>query len=248
MTLEQARAIVDAVLAAAPGPVSVFVADDHGELVAAATMDGAAHDTRLNAQRKAYTAARSDQTTTSALAAKVATQSCRAGELRPVLQLLQGRRGRARGRAAGRRRRGQRAPGRGGRAARAGGDRRGRPHGRMTALVGLDVGTTGVKALALAPDGEILARAEADYPLSTPRPGWAEQDPRTGGARPSRRSPRWASATSPASASPGRCTASSCWTSASASSARRSSGTTGAPAPSATSSRSGSAGGGGSWS
>ena len=47
----------------------------------------------------------------------------------------------------------------------------------MTALVGLDVGTTGVKALALAPDGEILARAEADYPLSTPRPGWAEQDP-----------------------------------------------------------------------
>jgi xylulokinase len=47
----------------------------------------------------------------------------------------------------------------------------------MTALVGLDVGTTGVKALALAPDGEILARAEADYPLSTPQPGWAEQDP-----------------------------------------------------------------------
>src|SRR6266545_4374438 len=45
------------------------------------------------------------------------------------------------------------------------------------ALVGLDVGTTGVKALALSPDGEVVARAEEEYPLSTPRPGWAEQDP-----------------------------------------------------------------------
>ena len=48
--------------------MSVYVADDHGELIAAATMDGAAPDTRLNAQRKAYTAARSDATTTRALA------------------------------------------------------------------------------------------------------------------------------------------------------------------------------------
>ncbi len=47
----------------------------------------------------------------------------------------------------------------------------------MTALVGLDVGTTGVKAIAVSPDGEVLARAEEEYPLSTPRPGWAEQDP-----------------------------------------------------------------------
>ena len=47
----------------------------------------------------------------------------------------------------------------------------------MTALVGLDVGTTGVKALAISADGEVLARAEEEYPLSTPRPGWAEQDP-----------------------------------------------------------------------
>ena len=50
--------------------MSVFVADSHGELVAAATMDGAAPDTRLNAQRKAYTAARSDARTTRELAAK----------------------------------------------------------------------------------------------------------------------------------------------------------------------------------
>ena len=45
------------------------------------------------------------------------------------------------------------------------------------ALVGLDVGTTGVKAVAISPEGEVLARAEESYPLSTPRPGWAEQDP-----------------------------------------------------------------------
>jgi uncharacterized protein GlcG (DUF336 family) len=51
MRLEQAQAIVAAVVADAPGPLSVFVADAHGELVAAATMDGAAPDTRLNAQR-----------------------------------------------------------------------------------------------------------------------------------------------------------------------------------------------------
>ena len=47
----------------------------------------------------------------------------------------------------------------------------------MTALVGIDVGTSGVKAIALSPTGEILARAEHDYPLSTPQAGWAEQDP-----------------------------------------------------------------------
>jgi uncharacterized protein GlcG (DUF336 family) len=72
--LEQARAIVDAVTAAANGAVSVFVADPHGELVAAATMDGAAPDTRLNAQRKAYTAARSDAVSTKALAEKLASK------------------------------------------------------------------------------------------------------------------------------------------------------------------------------
>jgi xylulokinase len=47
----------------------------------------------------------------------------------------------------------------------------------VTSLVGLDIGTTGVKALALSPDGVVTARAEEEYPLSTPRPGWAEQDP-----------------------------------------------------------------------
>jgi xylulokinase len=45
------------------------------------------------------------------------------------------------------------------------------------ALVGLDVGTTGVKAVAITPEGRVTASAEEGYPLSTPRPGWAEQDP-----------------------------------------------------------------------
>jgi xylulokinase len=44
-------------------------------------------------------------------------------------------------------------------------------------LVGIDVGTTGVKAVAISPTGEVLAKAEEGYPLSTPKPGWSEQDP-----------------------------------------------------------------------
>ena len=74
MKLEQAQSVVRTVVAEAPAPVSVFVADAAGELVAAATMDGAAPDTRLNAQRKAYTAARSDAVSTRALAEKLASK------------------------------------------------------------------------------------------------------------------------------------------------------------------------------
>jgi xylulokinase len=44
-------------------------------------------------------------------------------------------------------------------------------------LIGIDVGTSGVKALALAPDGTVLSRAEESYPLDMPQQGWAEQDP-----------------------------------------------------------------------
>ncbi len=48
----------------------------------------------------------------------------------------------------------------------------------MRALIGLDIGTSAVKALAVSDeDGTILARSEVAYPLSTPRPGWSEQDP-----------------------------------------------------------------------
>jgi xylulokinase len=47
----------------------------------------------------------------------------------------------------------------------------------MSTLFGIDVGTSATKGVAIDPDGTVLARAEADYPLSTPRAGWAEQDP-----------------------------------------------------------------------
>ena len=47
----------------------------------------------------------------------------------------------------------------------------------VTAVIGIDVGTTGVKTIAISPDGEVIAKAEQGYPLSTPRPGWSEQDP-----------------------------------------------------------------------
>jgi uncharacterized protein GlcG (DUF336 family) len=88
--LEQARRIVDAVVAAAPGPVSVFVADDHGELMAAATMDDAAPDTRLNAQRKAYTAARSDATSTGELADKVRDEPAELQSFDPFFTFFRG--------------------------------------------------------------------------------------------------------------------------------------------------------------
>jgi xylulokinase len=44
-------------------------------------------------------------------------------------------------------------------------------------LIGLDVGTTGAKAVAISETGEVLARAEHEYPLLIPQAGWAEQDP-----------------------------------------------------------------------
>src|SRR3954471_18752780 len=47
----------------------------------------------------------------------------------------------------------------------------------MTRLVGLDVGTTSVKGIAIDPHGAVVHVAERGYPLSTPRPGWSEQDP-----------------------------------------------------------------------
>jgi glc operon protein GlcG len=88
--LEQARRIVEFVVAEAPGPVSVFVVDDHGELVAAAAMDGAAADTRLNAQRKAYTAARSDARSTSELADKVRDDPVERASFDPFFTFFRG--------------------------------------------------------------------------------------------------------------------------------------------------------------
>ena len=90
MKLAQALAIVESVVQQAPAPVSVYVADDHGELVAAATMDGAAPDTRLNAQRKAYTAARSDARSTRELAEKARDDPAELASFDPVFSFFKG--------------------------------------------------------------------------------------------------------------------------------------------------------------
>lgn len=90
MTLEQALVAIHFVVEHAPAPVSVFVADDHGEVVAAATMDGAPPDTRLNAERKAYTAARSDAASSAELAAKVRDDAAELASFDPFFSFFQG--------------------------------------------------------------------------------------------------------------------------------------------------------------
>ena len=90
MNLARALAIVEYVVANASGPVSVFVADTHGEVVAAVTMDGAAPDTRINAQRKAYTAARSDATTTRELAEKARADPAERASFDPFFSFFLG--------------------------------------------------------------------------------------------------------------------------------------------------------------
>jgi len=45
------------------------------------------------------------------------------------------------------------------------------------AFLGIDVGTTGAKAVLVDAQGRVLASATHDYPLLVPRPGWTEQDP-----------------------------------------------------------------------
>jgi xylulokinase len=48
---------------------------------------------------------------------------------------------------------------------------------RVGYLLGLDIGTSGTKTLLVNEEGAIVARALQEYPLSTPRPNWAEQNP-----------------------------------------------------------------------
>jgi xylulokinase len=47
----------------------------------------------------------------------------------------------------------------------------------MAVCIGIDVGTSGTKALAISPDGRILAAASSSYPCAHPKPLWSEQDP-----------------------------------------------------------------------
>jgi uncharacterized protein GlcG (DUF336 family) len=73
MRLQQAQAIVDSVVREASGPVSVFVADSHGD-----------------AQRKAYTAARSDMTSTGELAGKVRADAAELASFDPFFSFFRG--------------------------------------------------------------------------------------------------------------------------------------------------------------
>lgn len=43
--------------------------------------------------------------------------------------------------------------------------------------IGLDLGTSGLKVIAVTAQGERVAEASAGYPLLTPKPGWTEQNP-----------------------------------------------------------------------
>ena len=45
------------------------------------------------------------------------------------------------------------------------------------ALIGIDLGTSGTKTVLFDEAGTVLASHTAEYPLSQPKNGWAEQDP-----------------------------------------------------------------------
>lgn len=47
----------------------------------------------------------------------------------------------------------------------------------MSVYLGIDIGTSGTKTLAIDHRGAILASATVEYPLYSPQPGWSEQDP-----------------------------------------------------------------------
>lgn len=49
----------------------------------------------------------------------------------------------------------------------------------MGYLLGIDLGTSGVKAILIRPEGDIVGLASKEYPILSPHPGWAEQDPTT---------------------------------------------------------------------
>jgi xylulokinase len=47
----------------------------------------------------------------------------------------------------------------------------------MPHLLGIDIGTSGTKTLVCDEDGRVLATAMAEHPISSPQPGWSEQNP-----------------------------------------------------------------------
>ncbi len=47
----------------------------------------------------------------------------------------------------------------------------------MNYLVGFDIGTTSTRCILIDTSGKLIASAIKEYPLDTPKPGWAQQDP-----------------------------------------------------------------------
>src|SRR3989440_7847382 len=47
----------------------------------------------------------------------------------------------------------------------------------MPYLLGIDIGTSGTKTLICDENGSVLATAMAEHPISSPKPGWSEQNP-----------------------------------------------------------------------
>ena len=47
----------------------------------------------------------------------------------------------------------------------------------MAYLLGIDIGTSGTKTLICNDRGKVIATATAEHPISSPKPGWSEQDP-----------------------------------------------------------------------
>ncbi len=45
------------------------------------------------------------------------------------------------------------------------------------AVLGIDLGTSSVKAVVTRPDGSVAGQARGDYPVRSPRPGWSETAP-----------------------------------------------------------------------
>jgi xylulokinase len=48
--------------------------------------------------------------------------------------------------------------------------------GHQEYLIGVDIGTSSVKAIAVTPDGRLLAHSWVEHAMHRPRPGWAEND------------------------------------------------------------------------
>jgi xylulokinase len=47
----------------------------------------------------------------------------------------------------------------------------------MSYLIGMDIGTSSTRAIIIDEEGKLIASATGEYPLITPKPGWAEQNP-----------------------------------------------------------------------